>query len=105
MGCISNDTVEETHCFNIIKRKNDYAIVDYSMPVASYSQSGNVIALYPFIGSLSSEEFESFKDDGVIKSFDNYGYLNKNQKLSLGTKRRYLIGSFQITDESFKIRR
>lgn len=105
MGCISNDTVEEAHCFNIIKRKNDYAIVDYSMPVASYNQSGNVIALYPFIGSLSSEEFESFKDDGVIKSFDNYGYLNKNQKHLTGTKRRYLIGSFQITDESFKIRR
>lgn len=101
IGCILNNNIEEPHCFNIVKRKNDYAILDYSMPVLSYNQNGNIIAKYPFVGVLSNSEFEEFIENGIIKSFDNYGYLNKNQKLPIGNRREYIIGSFTFTN-SFK---
>lgn len=98
MGCIDLGNRQMGHCFNIAKRENDYALLDYSMPVTSYDQNGNVIAYYPFVGIMTNDEFEDFITNGVLKDFDNYEYIN-GKRADLNTQRTYVIGSFEIQKE------
>lgn len=99
MGCVDLGDRQEGHCFNIVKRKNDYALLDYSIPVASYNQDGSVRAYYPFIGKMTNDEFESFITNSDLKTFENYEY-NGNQKSALNSQRAYVIGSFKIQKHS-----
>jgi len=96
MGCVDLGDRQEGHCFNIVKRNNDYVLLDYSIPVISYKQDGKVNAYYPFIGELSNEEFVEFASLGSLKAFDNYEYTNDYQKKSVDPQRLYIIGSFEI---------
>ncbi len=95
MGCVDLGDRQEAHCFNIVKRKQDYALLDYSIPVASYNPDGSVKAYYPFVGTMTNEEFESFITNGNLKTFENYEY-NSNQKSTLNSQRVYVVGSFEI---------
>ena len=99
MGCVDLGDRQEGHCFNIVKRKNDYALLDYSIPITSYYQDGRVKAYYPFVGILTNEEFLDFVNNGVIKSFDDY-YMNGNQKVKTGTQRMYIVGNYEIKKEN-----
>lgn len=99
MGCVGLGDRQEGHCFNIVKRKNDYALLDYSIPVASYNQDGSVRAYYPFVGKMTNDEFESFITNGDLKTFENYEY-NGNQKSALNSQRVYVVGSFEIQNHS-----
>lgn len=90
MGCVDLGDRQEGHCFNIVKRKNDYALLDYSVPIVSYKEDGSVQAYYPFVGILTNEEFLDFVNNGVIKSFDDY-YMNGRQYEKAGTKRMYVV--------------
>ena len=42
MECVDLGDRQEGHCFNIVKRKNDYALLDYSVPIVSYKEDGSV---------------------------------------------------------------
>ena len=99
MGCVDLGDRQEGHCFNIVKRKNDYALLDYSIPITSYYQDGRVKAYYPFVGILTNEEFLDFVNNGVIKSFDDY-YMNGNKKEKTGTQRMYIVGNYEIKKEN-----
>lgn len=99
MGCVDLEDKQEAHCFNIVKRKNDYALLDYSIPVASFNKDGNVVAYYPFVGSLTNEEFQDFISNGTIESFDNY-YMNGKEKIETGSKRMYVVGKYEIEKEN-----
>ena len=99
MGCVDLGEKQEAHCFNIVKRKNDYALLDYSIPVASYNLDGKVKAYYPFIGTLTNEEFFDFVNNGTIKSFDNY-YMNGKEQEKTGTERMYVVGKYEIEKEN-----
>lgn len=85
----------QAHCFNIVKRKNDYAIVDYSMPVTSYKK-GHVSAYYPFVGTLVNEEFEEFINHQSVKTFDEYNFLDGEKNKIDNKKRCYVVGTFDI---------
>lgn len=98
MGCVDLGNRQEGHCFNIVKRKNDYALLDYSIPVTSYKDDGSVKAFYPFVGTLSNAEFLEFIDTGIIKSFDDY-CLKGNQEEKIDRKRSYVVGKFEIKKE------
>ena len=52
MGCVDLDGRQEAHCFNIVKRKNDYALLDYSIPITSYDEEKKPKSLYPFLHNL-----------------------------------------------------
>lgn len=95
MGCIDLGDRQEAHCFNVVRRKKDYALLDYSVPIKSYNNDGAVNAYYPFIGELSNEEFLDFVNNGVLKKFENYQYVGK-QKQILGSSRQYIVGSYTI---------
>lgn len=95
VGCVELGDRQEAHCFNIAKRKNDYVLLDYSIPVASYNQDGSVRAYYPFVGKMTDDEFESFIANGDFKIFENYEY-NGTQKSALNSQRVYVVGSFEI---------
>lgn len=99
IGCADLGGREEAHAFNVVKRKNDYALLDYSCPVASYNPDGSLRAYYPFIGSLTNEEFVDFVDRGVLKEFPSYEYTNKTEKKILDSSRQYIIGSDELPKE------
>lgn len=105
MGCVDLGDSQEPHCFNIVKRQNDYAIVDYSCPVTVYREDGNINAFFPFIGLLSNDEFLDFLQSGVIKSFSNYRYEIKNGKsirVDEDNNRMYVVGKYEIKKENHK---
>ena len=95
VGCVDLRNHQEPHCFNIIKRKEDYAVLDYSCPVTSYTKEGKVRAYYPFVGVLTEEEFLEFKENGIIKSFQNYEFV-EGKKNNISDERSYVIGKFEI---------
>ena len=99
MGCVDLGDKQEGHCFNIVKRKNDYALLDYSVPIASYNVDGSVRAYYPFVGTLTNEEFLDFASNGMIKSFEDY-YMNGKQQEKTGTQRMYVVGKYEIEKEN-----
>lgn len=101
MGCVDLEDSQEGHCFNIVKRKNDYALLDYSVPVARYNQDGSLRAYYPFVGTLTNEEFLDFVSNGTIKSFDDY-HINGNQIAKTGNRRTYVIGQYEIKKENIE---
>ena len=106
MGCVDlGNNHQEPHCFNIIKRKNDYALVDYSCPITEYNEDNSVRAYYPFIATLSNDEFTDFLNNGVIKSFSNYRYEIKNGKsvrIDDDSSRSYVVGQYEIKKENQK---
>lgn len=95
MGCVDLGDKQEGHCFNIVKRKNDYALLDYSVPITSYNEDGSVRAYYPFVGILTNEEFIDFVSNGTIKSFDEY-YIKHGRREKTGAKRMYVVGKYEI---------
>lgn len=100
IGCIDKETLQEEHCFNIVKRKNDYALLDYSVPARVYNKDGKVKMYLPFIGSLSNEEFDDFIKNGVIKEFDDYSISSDKEQVFSGIKRQYVVGKFKIEKKS-----
>lgn len=105
MGCVGLKDKQEGHCFNIVKRKNDYALLDYSIPVETYNRDGNFRAYCPFVGIITNEEFLDFMNNGVIKTFDEY-YINDNQKENNGFQRKYVVGIYELDKENeFKSRK
>ena len=99
MGCVDLGNRQEGHCFNIVKRKSDYALLDYNIPITSYKEDGSVNAYYPFIGLLTNEEFLDFINNGMIKSFDDYYIQDKIYKKT-DTKRMYIVGKYKIDKEN-----
>jgi hypothetical protein len=99
MGCVEHGDKQDGHCFNIVKRQNDYALLDYSIPIVSYKEDGKFNTYYPFVGSLTNEEFQDFINTGVLKSFDDYYILNK-QYVKTNMKRTYVVGKFEIEKEN-----
>jgi len=99
MGCVDLGDRQEGHCFNIVKRKNDYALLDYSVPIVSYKEDGSVNAYYPFVGTLTNEEFLDFVNNGIVKSFDDY-YIKGKQYEKTGANRMYIVGKYEIDKEN-----
>jgi len=99
MGCVDLGDRQMPHCFNIVKRKNDYALLDYSVPVASYNNDGSLIHYYPFVGILSNEEFLDFINNSTIKSFDDY-YMNFKNQVKTDNQRMYVVSKYEIDKEN-----
>jgi len=59
---------EEAHAFNVIKSKDGYVLVDYSMPVTCFDNNAKPKILFPFMGEMTNEEFEEFRNGGVLKN-------------------------------------
>lgn len=101
IGCVDLGNHQEGHCFNIVKRKNDYAVLDYSCPVTSFSKEGLVKAYYPFVGILSNEEFLEFTNNGTVKDFENYEFI-EGKRISTKGERLYVVGAFEIDKKNIK---
>lgn len=98
MGCVSYGDTEEAHCFNIVKTKEGYALVDYSVTITSYDQDGNVLAYYPFTAPISNEAFIDFVNNGTTLFFDEY-CVKGSQKVKTGIQRSYVVGRYEIRSE------
>ena len=98
MGCIDNNGKIEPHCFIIAKAKEDYRLLDYSIPIPVY-RNGKLIDYAPFMAKISFEEFEQIIQDGVLKKFDNYYYIytqNGPKKVPDNKYRTYVVGTFEL---------
>ena len=98
IGCVQRDERQEEHCFNIVKRKNDYALLDYSLPVTSYNKEGKINAFYPYVGVMTNDEFQEFSEKGILKRFPNYEYREGKQNLLKG-ERAYIVGKTTILQQ------
>ena len=96
MGCVDRSQKQEGHCFNIVKKQNGYMVIDYSLPAYMYDQEGKFIGYDAFTGNLSNEEFEEFINNKVIKEFDEYKMIKGKGKEVLDSKRRYVVGAFEM---------
>lgn len=99
IGCLDNNGKEEAHCFNVVKRKNDYALLDYSVTTTNYDDLGNVICFYPFIGSISNEDFESFLNGDKTVTFNDHVYISKRMQENDHT-RSYVVGKYTLKQEN-----
>ena len=99
IGCADVNDNKEAHCFNIVKRKKDYALLDYSIPVIMYNEEGKAIKQLPFVGTMSDEEFKEFVETGKIKEFQNYEYREK-ELIKLDSNRKYVVGKFNFDKEN-----
>lgn len=89
---------QEGHAFNVIKRKNDYAVLDYSCVVKSYNKENLLMTYFPFIGILSNEEFADFINNKKIKRFQNYEFFDNKSRPTTG-ERIYVVGEMSIDKE------
>ena len=97
-GCIAYNGKSEGHCFNIVKNSSGYSLVDYSITVPRYDEEGMLRGNLPFIGSMTDEEFEDFKINGVIKEFPMYKYVGK-ERVFTGENRKYVVGKYKKEQE------
>ena len=72
-----------------MERKNDYALVDYSVCVNVLNEKGEVHCKLPFVGTMSEEEFNEFINSSKLKSFDEYYFEGFNNKVNTGNNREY----------------
>ena len=103
IGSVNCGNIKEGHCFNIVKRVNDYALLDYSLPVTSYKQDGSVNNYFPFVGEMTNEEFEDFINTGSLKKFDNYEFINVSKKNIINPERFYVVGSSKIDKDTINL--
>lgn len=104
IGCVKTERKEEAHAFNVIKSKDGYVLVDYSMPVTCFDNNAKPKILFPFMGEMTNEEFEEFRNGGVLKEFNDYEFVNINNKGSNGKKRTYVVNEYTITKQNEDIR-
>lgn len=97
-GCLDIGKDQEGHAFNVIKRENDYAVLDYSCVVKSYNKENLLNAYFPFIGILSNEEFADFINNKKIKRFQNYEFFDNKSRPTTG-ERIYVVGEMSIDKE------
>ena len=74
MGCINNNGKEEAHCFNIGRAKNNFVLLDYSLPVSVY-ENGKLVDYAPFQGIIELDELEDILINGINKNFTDYIYI------------------------------
>lgn len=102
IGCIDINGKQEPHCFNIVKRSNDYALLDYSIPVIAYNKDSTTRSYYPFVGIITPEEFNNFINTGVLKTFNNYSYSKEGKIEDKNSLRTYIIGDYKIITNKIK---
>ena len=98
IGCINNHGKTEQHAFNVVKRENDYALLDYSSVATMFTPEGKPKLFLPFIGSISNEEFNDFMNNKLDKTFQNYYYVGKDKKL-VDDARTYIVGELNLENK------
>ena len=99
MGCVNNDNKEEPHCFNIVKSKETYRLLDYSIPVPVF-KNGKLVDYAPFQGNIPNEKLEDVLINNEDMVFDGYEYHITNdglKKVAINNFRTYVVGDFNLS--------
>lgn len=71
---------QESHCFNIVKRKNDYALLDYSIPIVSYKEDGSLDVNFLTNGTPSFKEYYVVdENNNIVQSLEDYDMKIKKE--------------------------
>lgn len=101
MGCLDNNGVQEVHCFNIAKAKDNFILLDYSVPISIF-ENNKLIDLAPFQGTINQNDIERILFDGDVLEFNSYEYIKefgKIRKVSNNEIRKYVVGNLLIKNE------
>ena len=104
IGCVLDNEKEEPHCFNVVRSKDGYCIVDYSL-LCSYYLNNVRKYFVPFIGTVTFDNISDFFFNNGEFNFDVYEYdKNENglQKIKVN-ERKYVIGKFSFDINKNKI--
>ena len=104
IGCVLDNEKEEPHCFNVVRSKDGYCIVDYSL-LCSYYLNNVRKYFVPFIGTVTFDNISDFFFNNGEFNFDVYEYdKNENglQKIKVN-ERKYVIGKFSFDINKTKI--
>lgn len=97
MGYVNNNGKIEPHCFNIARAKDNYILLDYSIPCAVI-HSNRVADWAPFQGKIEILELEQILE-GKNQEFTNYEYIISNNNLQItsdNTKRIYTVDNYTL---------
>lgn len=98
MGCVFNKDKEETHCFNIARAKDNFILLDYSLPVPIF-ENGQTTGYAPFQGIIALNELNDILENSLNKDFPNYEYLKTPQgikRVPTGQNRTYNVGNIKF---------
>lgn len=70
MGYLSHNGNTDAHCYNVVRIKGGYRLLDYSVPVLQYTKNSE--RYVPFMVDLTNEEFEKFMTEDFTKIVDDY---------------------------------
>ena len=101
-GCMYHNQKEECHCFNIVKTKNDFKLLDYSVPI-QIVEANQIIGTEPFLVSIPLEEGEAVLNGEIEKKYPEYYSLKegtKNRAIPTGEERIYIIGNTSFQKEA-----
>ena len=103
VGSITNEN-SECHAFNIGTGKNNYILLDYSLPVPVYKN--DKLSFYvPFQGNISNDEIDDVLNNKKVLSFNNYYYIyddGKIKKVIEDSYREYVVGEFLMDNHKDK---
>ena len=104
-GCINNDDIEESHCFNIVKLNNNkYMLLDYSLPI-SVLKENKFIGYYPLQYTIN-ENIDKILNGELPISVPLYQIeISNNYKnlISIDKNRDYLIGKLTFNKEKSNV--
>ncbi len=102
VGCVNNNSKEEAHAFNIVRGKDNYFLLDYSLPEEYYLNDNK--CYIPFKRPIPFDKIDGVLNGGIVLHFDIYKTINENNNLSkeLVGKRDYVIGKFELNKDKSK---
>ena len=107
MGCLDNNAVQEAHCFNIAKAKENFILLDYSVPVSIFNNN-KLIDYAPFQGTINQSDIEKKLFDGEVLEFSSYEYIQESgkiKKVPTSEIRNYIVGNLSFENKNNHERR
>lgn len=102
MGSITNNSKSEMHSFNIVKAKELFILLDYSIPCPVFS-NGKIVDYAPFQGKIELTEIEDLLNNNMSKVFSDYDYVvtkNGIKKIETRKLRKYSVGNLKLKQNS-----
>ena len=106
VGCVNDNGKEEGHCFNIVRAKTMFKLLDYSLVVPSYS-AGKLCCYFPFQGNIDFSKVDDILFNGECIDFETYYYVyeqdNRRYKTIMeNNKRTYVVGDISLENNKKK---
>lgn len=104
MGCVNTGAKDEAHCFNIARAKDNYMLLDYSLPVSVFEKGQEIFSL-PFQGAIDVSEIDDVLMNGIIREINSYHIVKDGSRYKIrygDMTRKYVVGRFTLGQDKPK---